>query len=145
MTLPRTVQDPILGELKLNRLSSQKFWQGNVNFGPSGSTVEIYLFDLDSGQVSELQRKFYRDLEVNYLTLVRSIEPLLEIPDAVGINSESKEFGDALLVESISFPPNDALMTGSFEWDLIFMYCPAKSSILVEMSTWTPETAYWDK
>ena len=133
----KSIDDEMFGKLSLNRMSSDRYWQGKIKFIPTNSETNIYFFDLED-KVPEEYKQFYRQLEERYSEIKEKIVTILNNPPQWMGNLPHKDFDEFKLV-ALSFPTVKALKESSFQWDMSFSYDLKKPSFSVGMENWEPD------
>ena len=133
----KSIDDEMFGKLSLNRMSSDRYWQGKIKFIPTNSETNIYFFDLED-KVPEEYKQFYRQLEERYSEIKEKIVTILNNPPQWMGHLPHKDFDEFKLV-ALSFPTVKALKESSFQWDMSFSYDLKKPSFSVGMENWEPD------
>ena len=133
----KSIVDEMFGKLRLNRMSSHRYWDGKIKFVPTDSEPDIYFFDLED-KVPEAYKLFYKELEERYSEIKEKIVIILNDPPQWLGHLPHKDFDKFKLV-SLSFPTVKELKASSFQWDMSFSYDPEKPSFSVGMENWEPD------
>jgi len=136
------INDDFFGKLIFNRMSSDRYWQGKVDFFPTNSKIDIYFFDLEE-KVSEEHKLFYKEFEKRYFEIKEKIIEVLKNPPSSMDYLPNKNF-DKLKLIGLSFPTVEAIRKSSFHWDLYFSFSES-SNLSIAMETWEIDKneIYW--
>jgi hypothetical protein len=122
--------DPVFGPL---RFQAAGFWEGNVLFSPTQSTIEVIVNAGRDGP-SESQRSFMKDLEVRYPSIWTTVVSALR-EAAERIQGKVQYTVDAFHLAGIEVPEAGAPSRG---WSLSYT-CDADGwHYEVLMKDWSP-------
>lgn len=140
--LGNSINDPMFGELVLDRSSSEGHWKCGMIFGPTNELTTLYFFDIES-PVKQEQRVFYARLEVEYDSFKDRIAEILRslYIEIIGPLSE-KDVWSEFTLNGITVPSSDSLVNGLFEWDLYYVHNKDRREFLIEMRNWVPVEGY---
>lgn len=138
----KTINDPMFGELRLNRISSDHYWYGKVRFAPIEDEITIYISELED-RVSKEYRQFYIELEDRYSGLVEPVVDCLhKAYNESNGNLSRQDVWKLFRLTAVSFPTIKEIGKQFFQWDLYYSYDLNKPAFNVEMKNWRPEDCY---
>lgn len=127
---PLTLNDPVFGSLRFQKVG---IWEGKVQFKPLSVEVEV-LVDADSTGPTEEQRRWFKEVELRYPSLLPEIVEgaMPRIQEWNGDLTKDKMLQE-LILESISI---NKCESGRHEWDLTFNSESLDHWVIVTLADW---------
>jgi hypothetical protein len=128
---PLTINDPVFGTLRFQKVG---FWEGKVHFKPLSVEVEV-LVDADSTGPTEEQRRWFKEVELKYPSLLPEIvEGAMPRIQEWNVDLTKDKMLQELKLESISV---NKCESGRHEWDLTFNSESLEHWVSVTLTDWT--------